>query len=74
MKIERLKLDQLDKSELKKREMGQLIGGTCCGCGCNGSSSLNDNYTANYYYGYSQSSGGNKVCAGWGDQSTSSTC
>ncbi|MDR0835307.1 MAG: TIGR04149 family rSAM-modified RiPP [Tannerella sp.] len=73
-KLSMLKLNQLSKAELEKREMNLLMGGECCGCGCNGSSSTSANYTANYYAGYSQSDGGNKVCANWGDSSSSPTC
>ena len=69
-----IKLNQLDKVEMSKREQGLIIGGTCCGCGCHGPSSDDANYKANYYAGYSQSSGGNVVCASWGSSSTSSTC
>lgn len=39
-----------------------------CGCGCHDSSNTNDNYSANWYKGYSTSiGGGNKRCASSGD-------
>jgi natural product precursor len=72
--IKSLKLNQIERVALKEREMNTLLGGECCGCGCHGPSSTNDNYTANYYAGYSQSRGGNIVCANQGATHTSSTC
>jgi natural product precursor len=64
----KLKLNELSRVELEKREMNQLVGGEeCCGCGCNGSSSTSDNATANWNYGYSYSAGGEVQCACWGD-------
>lgn len=59
----KLKLTQLNSAELRKKEMGQLAGGRSCGCGCHGSSSTDDNYSANWYGGYSSSDGGNVRCA-----------
>ena len=66
-KIGKLKLTQLSKADLEKREMQQLVGGNCCGCGCNGPSSNVDNANANWNLGISQSYGGEKLCACWGD-------
>lgn len=71
----KLKLSQLSKAELKKREMSQILGGgSCCGCGCSGPSSMEDNYTANYYGGFPESSGGAIVCAYHGDPISISSC
>jgi natural product precursor len=66
-KIKSLKLNQIEKISLEEREMNTLLGGECCGCGCHGPSSLEDNRNANWYAGYSQSQGGNVYCACWGD-------
>ena len=42
--ISRLKITQLGKDELSKRELNRLVGGDgCCICGCRGSSSNSDN-------------------------------
>jgi len=59
--IERLKLNQLSKDELKKRELNYLKGGNaCCECCCgyvaengistaeNGATNLNAGYTQSY--------------------------
>lgn len=47
-KIERLKLNQLSKTELERRELNNLKGGTnCCICGCQGPSGSVDNSNAN---------------------------
>jgi natural product precursor len=73
-KLSQLKLNQIGKSELKKREMRQLVGGECCGCGCNGPSSTDDNALANHGYGYSQSYGGAKWCWTYGGTSWNSNC
>lgn len=68
MKLSKLKLTQLNNVELRKKEMGHLIGGQTCGCGCHGSSSTDANYSANWYADYSTSiGGGNKRCATTGD-------
>lgn len=46
--ISRLKITQLGKAELSKRELNRLVGGNgCCICGCRGSSSNSDNGGAN---------------------------
>lgn len=65
-KLERLKLNQLSREELKKRELNQLKGGTgeCCGCYYqfeNGAGTA-ENYSANIAQGYSKSYGGNVTC------------
>ena len=52
--IEKLKITQLSKAELGKREQNHLVGGeNCCVCGCLGSSSSYDNSGANYRGGAS---------------------
>lgn len=46
--ISRLKITQLSKAELSKRELNRLVGGErCCLCGCQGPSSTSDNKGAN---------------------------
>jgi len=54
--LKRLKLNQIGKAELEKREMNFLLGGNCCNCGCayagNGGSSTSDNLYANSDNGY----------------------
>ena len=46
--IRKLKITQLSKAELGKREQNRLVGGTkCCICGCGGPSSTTDNHGAN---------------------------
>ena len=62
MKINELKLNHISKADLEKREMNKLTGGNCCGCGCNGPSSLQDNKVANYDNNYTKSYGGNIAC------------
>ena len=64
-KVNSLKINLID------RDMNMLKGGLdpdCCGCGCNGPSSTDDNMSANSGYGYGQSAGGNKVCISWVDE------
>ena len=52
--IGRLKITQLNKVELSKREQNHLVGGeNCCICGCLGPSSSFDNSGANYIGGAS---------------------
>ncbi len=52
--ISRLKITQLSKAELGKRELNRLVGGeNCCICGCLGSSSSFSNSGANYNGGKS---------------------
>ena len=72
--LRKLKINQLGKNELEKRQMNSLIGGNCCGCGCNGPSGTWDNANANWNNGHSQSQGGNRYCASWGDTSWGATC
>lgn len=46
--ISRLKITQLGKAELSKKELNRLVGGDgCCICGCRGSSSTNSNGGSN---------------------------
>lgn len=65
--LSKLKLTQINHVELREKEMNQLKGGESCGCGCHYTSSDFTNGNTNWNYGYSQSSGGNKQCASWGD-------
>lgn len=52
-KKSKIKLNQLNKTELSDREMNRLLGGNeCCVCGCRGISSTLDNGQANEKYGY----------------------
>lgn len=70
-KITSLKLNQLRKAELEKKEMGFLVGGLdddCCGCGCPGGyQTTNDNTNANSSYTYSYSATPNQRCVLWHD-------
>lgn len=63
-KLEWLKLNQLSREELKKRELNQIRWGGCCGCyyQYEGGSGTSGNYSANITQGYSQSYGGNVTC------------
>jgi natural product precursor len=70
--LTKLKLNEVSRIELEKREMNQLVGGECCGCGCNGPSSTEQNANANWYSGYSQSAGGEIRCSCWGNGGWSS--
>lgn len=46
--ISRLKITQLSKAELSKRELNRLVGGDgCCICGCQGPSSTHSNGGSN---------------------------
>lgn len=65
--LKRLNLVHINDVELKEKEMNRLFGGESCGCGCNQTSSTYTNGRVNWNYGYSQSSGGNKICASWGE-------
>jgi len=65
--IERLKLNQLSKEELQKRELKQLKGGNLCKCCCGyagepGGSLTTSNMTANYQSGYMESYGDPAYC------------
>jgi len=72
-KLEKLKLNQISKAEMGKREMNFISGGTdddnSCNCGCGGSSTTMDNRDANAVYGYQDSpgdGGGTVTCdCGW---------
>ena len=62
-KIGKLKLSELNKAELEKKDMIYLQGGDCCACACAGTSPTNQNDSANDSYGYGGSgSGGNCSC------------
>ena len=50
--LKKIKLNRLCKAELNSRELSQLMGGICCGCGCHGSSNAVDNQKANADNGY----------------------
>ena len=68
MKLQKLKLTQLNNVALRQDEMEHLIGAESCGCGCHGPSGLLENGNANYFAGYSTSIGGdNKICAEQGE-------
>lgn len=59
--LKKIKLNQLREADLNSREMSQLKGGKCCGCGCHGPSSAEDNQNANAESGYG-STGGSTYC------------
>jgi natural product precursor len=67
-KLNQLRLNQLSKVDLERREMSSLIGGDCftCACGCS-YSSTSSNMSANAGYGYTQT-------AGWGDGNDACAC
>lgn len=47
-KLAKIKLTQLNKTEVSERELNRLLGGgNCCICGCRGSSSTGTNGGAN---------------------------
>ena len=52
MKLKKISLRSLNDNEMRKQEQSHLLGGTECGCGCNGSSSYSSNLSANYAHGY----------------------
>jgi natural product precursor len=57
--ISKLKLTQLSKAELSRREQNTLLGGRgCCLCHCSGSSGTYDNGNSNNAYGYTPGGGG----------------
>lgn len=66
MKLQRLKLTQVNNVELRQDEMTHLIGATSCGCACKGEYSTQTNGAANWNKGYTSIGGGNKVCGTWG--------
>lgn len=51
----KLKLNQLNKAEMEKRELNHLRGGCLCSCGC--TDSLEQVSPQNQYYGGSSNSG-----------------
>ena len=61
-KMEKLKLNQLSKAELERRQMNALFGGTItdpsCICNCSSSTMMSDTRIANSRYGYQYSNGG----------------
>lgn len=69
MKLQRLKLTQVNNVKLRQDEMTHLIGAQSCGCGCNGPSSTISNANTNWNAGYSEFSGGNKLCGYWNNNS-----
>ena len=78
-KISKLKLNQLSKNDMEKREMNNLRGreGPCCGCGCHysgsGGSSAYDNLNENYINGQ-HSPGGDIGCITEPGPATLPTC
>jgi natural product precursor len=70
-KLSKIKLNQLNKSLMEKRELINLLGGgygagSCCGCGCayygsGGGSSAWNNGNENFNHGY-YSPGGQLGC------------
>ncbi|SFL21451.1 TIGR04149 family rSAM-modified RiPP [Proteiniphilum acetatigenes] len=67
--ISKLKLNQLSKVELEKREMNALKGGTdadpTCNCNCSGSGTQSATIGANSNYGYQYSYGGDGSYTGY---------
>ena len=61
-KLGKIKLNQLSKAEMEKRELSKLMGGENCECGCAGPSSTYWNSTTNDDYGYSDSYGEPNFC------------
>ena len=47
-KLNKIKLNQLNHAEMEDRAMNMLRGGNTCGCGCNGPSSKEKNYSSNW--------------------------
>ena len=70
MKLRKLKLNEISKSELDDREMCRILGGGtagCCQCGCHyagqpGGSSYGANGGANNEHGYVSDSGAQPCC------------
>lgn len=52
MKLKKISLRSLADNVMNDNELGHLVGGNECGCGCNGSSSQSANMSANYAHGY----------------------
>lgn len=52
MKIKKISLRSLNDNVMSDIELGHLLGGNECGCGCNGSSSHSSNMSANYANSY----------------------
>lgn len=60
--LKQIKLTQLSKAELSKKEMNKVLGGgSCCACGCQGPSSSFDNANANQALGIMGPGGGGPV-------------
>lgn len=51
-KLTKISLGQLYKDDMAAREMNMLRGGNNCGCGCNGPSSKEYNYSFNWEDSY----------------------
>ena len=47
-KLKKIKLNQLNHAEMEDRAMNMLRAGNTCGCGCNGPSSKEKNYSSNW--------------------------
>lgn len=66
-KLSNLKLNQLTKIEMEKRQLKYLVGGNDCTCGCHysgqGGSSLSSNDSANYTGDKYSYGGGNPSCS-----------
>jgi len=76
--IGKIKLNQLSKAEIEKRELCNMRGGQCCGCGCHysgggGGSSAQGNMSANWASGYG-SYGGNIGCTTDGQNGNLPSC
>ena len=58
--LKKIKLNDLNESELKEREMNALYAGRACNCSCSapGGSSISDNGNGNYRIG---ESGGHSI-------------
>ena len=61
-KLKKIKLNQLNHAEMEDRAMNMLRGGNTCGCGCDGPSGDEDNYSSNWD-GNLYSPGGNQHCS-----------
>lgn len=57
--LKQIKLNQLSKAVLSKKEMNKVLGGgSCCACACQGPSSSFDNANANEALGIMSPGGG----------------